>query len=106
MFAAITYLRTCMKRLWVAASEAFKRDTAYFSPRHFYFGLVAGIGFPLYYVIWHVMFPQPYETLLLRLVGSAIVVPIRLVKAWPQSLKRFFPLYWYLSLLFALPFFF
>ncbi|MBI3530468.1 MAG: HAMP domain-containing histidine kinase [Betaproteobacteria bacterium] len=102
----MTYLRTRLERLWIAASEAFKRDTAHFSARHFYFGLVAGVGFPLYYVIWHVLFPQPYETLLLRLVGSAIFVPIILAKLWPQSLKRFFPLYWYLALLFALPFFF
>ena len=102
----MTYLRTRLEQLWTAASEAFKRDTAHFSSRHFYFGLVAGAGFPLYYVVWHVLFPQPYETLLLRLVGSAIFVPIILVKLWPESLKRFFALYWYLALLFALPFFF
>jgi len=99
-------LRTRLEQLWTAASDAFKRDTAHFSSRHFYFGLVAGLGFPLYYVVWHVLFPQPYETLALRLVGSAIFVPIILAKLWPQSLKRFFPLYWYLALLFALPFFF
>ena len=102
----MTTLRTRLERLWTAASEAFKRDTAHFSSRHFYFGLVAGAGFPLYYVIWHFLFPQPYESLLLRLVGSAIFVPIILVNLWPESLKRFFPLYWYLALLFALPFFF
>lgn len=102
----MTTLRTRLERLWTAASEAFKRDTAHFSSRHFYFGLVAGAGFPLYYVIWHFLFPQPYENLLLRLVGSAIFVPIILVNLWPESLKRFFPLYWYLALLFALPFFF
>src|SRR5260221_875795 len=99
-------LRIRLEQLWTAASDAFKRDTAHFSSRHFYFGLVAGAGFPLYYVVWHVLFPQPYETLLLRLVGSAIFVPIILVKLWPESLKRFFTLYWYLALLFALPFFF
>ncbi len=102
----MNYLRTRLGRLWTAASEAFKRDTARFSTRHFYFGLVAGTGFPLYYVVWHVLFPQPYETLLLRLVGSAIFVPIILAKLWPESLKRYFPAYWYLALLFALPFFF
>ena len=102
----MTYLRKCVERLWTAASETFKRDTAHFSSRHFYFGLVAGFGFPLYYVIWHVLFPQPYETLPLRLVGSAIFVPIVLAKLWPASLKPYFPLYWYLALLFALPFFF
>jgi signal transduction histidine kinase len=102
----MTILRTRLEQLWTTASDAFKRDTAHFSSRHIYFGLVAGLGFPLYYVVWHVLFPQPYETLALRLVGSAIFVPIILAKLWPESLKRFFPLYWYLALLFALPFFF
>lgn len=102
----MTYLRTRLEQFWTAASGAFKRDTAHFSSRHIYFGVVAGAGFPLYYVVWHVLFPQPYETLTLRLVGSAIFLPIILVKLWPESLKRFFPLYWYLSILFALPFFF
>ena len=102
----MTTLRTRLEQLWTAASDAFKRDTAHFAPRHFYFGLVAGLGFPLYYVVWHVLFPQPYETLVLRLVGTAIFVPIILAKLWPESVKRFFPLYWYLALLFALPFFF
>ena len=102
----MSYLRTRLERFWTAASEAFKRDTAHFSSRHIYFGVVAGAGFPLYYVVWHVLFPQPYETLTLRLVGSAIFLPIIFVKLWPESLKRFFPLYWYLSILFALPFFF
>ena len=102
----MTYLLTRLERIWTAASAAFKRDTAHFSSRHFYFGLVAGLGFPLYYVVWHFLFPQPYETLLLRLVGSTIFIPIILAKRWPQPLKRLFPLYWYLALLFALPFFF
>lgn len=103
---AMAYPRTRIGRLLTAASEAFKRDTAHFSSRHFYFGLVAGMGFPLYYFVWQVLFPQPYETLPLRLLGTAIFVPIILVKLWPESLKRYFPLYWYLALLFALPFFF
>ena len=104
--SAATYLSVHLERVWTAASEAFKRDTARFSNRQLYFGLVAGAGFPLYYVIWHILFPQPYETLQLRLVGTAIFVPIILAKLWPKALARFFPLYWYLSLLFALPFFF
>ena len=102
----MTILLTRLRQLWIAASEAFQRDTAHFSSRHIYFGLVAGLGFPLYYIVWHVLFPQPYETLTLRLVGTAIFAPIVLVKLWPASLKRFFPLYWYLALVFALPFFF
>ena len=104
--SATGYVRVRFQRVWTTAIEAFKRDTARFSNRHLYFGLVAGAGFPLYYVIWHNLFPQPYETLQLRLVGTAIFVPVILAKLWPKAWARFFPLYWYLALLFALPFFF
>ncbi|HEX4985303.1 MAG TPA: HAMP domain-containing sensor histidine kinase [Burkholderiales bacterium] len=95
-----------LARAWEAASGAFKRDTAYFSSRHLYFGLVACFGFPAYYFVWHYMFPQPYESLVLRLTGSVLFVPIIFAKLWPAALKRFFPLYWYVTLLLALPFFF
>ena len=101
-----TYFLKRSKQIWTAASEPFKRDTTTFSSRHMYFGLVAAIGFPLYYVIWQVWFPQPYENLPLRVLGSVIFVPIVFVRLWPEFLKRLFPLYWYLALLFALPFFF
>ena len=102
----MNYLFKRLGRIGSAAAEAFKRDTANFSTRHLYFGLVAGLGYPLYYVVWQVLFPQPYETLGLRLAGSVIFIPIIFARLWPQRLKRFFPLYWYLALVFALPFFF
>jgi two-component system CAI-1 autoinducer sensor kinase/phosphatase CqsS len=86
--------------------DGLSRNAEYFEPRFFPFGLVATFGFPLYYLIWHVLFPQPYENLPLRLLGSALFVPIMLVKRWPDSLRRYLPLYWYLSTLYALPFFF
>ena len=102
----MNYLLKRLAGIGIAAADAFKRDTAHFSTRHLYFGLVAGFGYPLYYFVWQVLFPQHYETLGLRLVGSVIFIPIILSRLWPQPLKRFFPLYWYLSLVFALPFFF
>ncbi|MFN0040585.1 MAG: sensor histidine kinase [Burkholderiales bacterium] len=88
------------------ATHAFKRDTAYFSSRHIYFGLVAATGFPLYYLVWHYIFPQAYESLALRLFGGALFVPIVFARKWPERWANFFPAYWYLTLIFALPFFF
>jgi signal transduction histidine kinase len=95
-----------LKKLPITAVDAFKRDTAAFSSRHVYFGLVAFFGFPLYFVVWHDLFPQPYENLPLRLTGAVVFMPIVLAKFWPEKLKRYFALYWYLALVFALPFFF
>ena len=102
----MTALLSRVRALPRLAVEAFKRDTANFASRHVYFGLIAFFGFPLYYFVWHDLFPQPYENLPLRLVGAAVFVPVIFAKLWPEPLKRFFPLYWYLALLFALPMFF
>lgn len=70
------------------------------------FAIVAVVGFPLYYYIWNDLFPQPYENLPLRLIGSTIFVPLLFHGRWPASVKRYLPHYWYAALLFALPFFF
>lgn len=82
------------------------RNVEYFQRRLSAFALLAFFMFPLYYVVWHILFPQPYENLGLRLLGSIMFAPIIFANYWPTSLKRYFPYYWYFVLLFALPFFF
>lgn len=68
--------------------------------------VVAIIGFPLYYYIWHDVFVQTYENLTLRLIGSILFVPIFIHDRWPDFLRRYFPYYWYATTLYAMPFFF
>jgi signal transduction histidine kinase len=83
------------------------RRNVEFLPRRLHaFGIVAVIGFPLYYYIWHDLFPQAYENLPLRLVGMALFVPMLCSQYWPDGARRHLSLYWYFSLLYALPFFF
>ncbi|GAA5787091.1 histidine kinase [Chitiniphilus shinanonensis] len=81
-------------------------NVRYLGPRFFIFGLVAVVGFPLYYVVWHYLYPQPYENLPLRLVGSLLFIPVMLARWWPRPLKRYLPIYWWVATLLALPFFF
>lgn len=69
-------------------------------------GGMAFLGFPLFYWIWSVWFPQPYENLWLRLIGSLLGFGLMLTPYWPASCKRYMPWYWFLTLLYALPFFF
>jgi class 3 adenylate cyclase len=64
------------------------------------------VAFPLFYLVWTYVFPQPYESLTLRLMGSAILVPLAFRKRWPERLEPFLPLYWQFISLFALVFFF
>lgn len=82
------------------------RNVEYFQRRLSAFAIFAFAMFPLYYVVWHTLFPQPYENLGLRLLGSALFIPLIFSSHWPNSIKRYLPYYWYLVLLYALPFFF
>jgi two-component system CAI-1 autoinducer sensor kinase/phosphatase CqsS len=86
--------------------EPARRNFEYFKDRQIPFAIFAVIGFPLYYYIWHDLFPQPYENLPLRLLGSAIFLPVVFVRYWSTSIKRYLMWYWYGGILFALPFFF
>ncbi len=94
------------KKLGLKISASIERNTQYIEPRVFIISIIASIGFPLYYVIWHYIFPQPYENLWLRLLGSALFIPSIFVKHWPQWVRRYKSIYWYISTLYALPFFF
>lgn len=82
------------------------RNVEYFQRRLKAFAIIAIVAFPLYYFVWHTIFPQPYESLALRLLGAALFVPILFSAHWPAPLKRYLPYYWYFSLLYSLPFFF
>ncbi|WP_293043027.1 HAMP domain-containing sensor histidine kinase [Paraburkholderia sp.] len=113
MDAPRTSPRTWMRR--TAASirprirQAFApavRNLQYAKRRLQPFALVAVIGFPLYYYVWKVLFPQPYENLPLRLLGSALFLPVIAFDRWPAAAKKLLPWYWYSVTLFALPFFF
>lgn len=61
---------------------------------------------PIFYLIWAYAFPQPYENLALRLLGSAVWIPIVFKDQWPDRLKPWLPLYWHFVVMFSIPFFF
>ena len=69
-------------------------------------GLIGVIAFPLYYVIWTYAFPQPYESLPLRLAGMALCIPMALRRHWPRRLMPYYLAYCYWAVLFAGPAFF
>lgn len=69
-------------------------------------GLLGTVGYPLYYHIWTELFPQPYENLALRLIGTVLFLPLLLYRFWPSQLKNYFTVYWLAVLLYGLPFFF
>lgn len=68
-------------------------------------GAIAFVGFPLFYVIWAFWLPQPYENLPLRLIGSLLGLGLMLTPYWPLKWKQYLSWYWFLTLLFTLPYF-
>jgi signal transduction histidine kinase/CheY-like chemotaxis protein/HPt (histidine-containing phosphotransfer) domain-containing protein len=63
-------------------------------------------GMPLYYVIWAFVFPQPHESLTLRLVGSALCASVFVGRVWPLPRPLVGQLLWYATIVYCLPFFF
>lgn len=100
------FVQDTLKKIWGRVYGAHERNFQYFAVRQVIFSLIAVIGFPLYYFIWHEVFPQPYENLALRLVGSALFLPLVFLNHWPTEWRKVLPIYWYIALLYALPFFF
>ena len=97
---------TSLQGLWLGFLRITLRTFQYSEPNLVSISLLGFVGMPLYYFVWHDLFPQPYEDLALRLAGSGLCLILALKNQWPQGLRRFLPMFWYLTILFALPFFF
>lgn len=95
-----------LKRSWQRFETAIFTRARYSEPKMRWMGALGVFGFPAYWVVWAKLLPQPYESLGLRLFGSALFLPLFLVRRWPNRLRGWLPLYWYLAMTFALPFFF
>lgn len=69
-------------------------------------GVFGIFGFPVYWFVWAYLFPQPYESLELRLLGSLFGLIAALKNRWPASLRPYLRLFWTVGLTYCLPFFF
>jgi two-component system CAI-1 autoinducer sensor kinase/phosphatase CqsS len=97
-----TYYRTGLNNLLISVdSENFVSQ-----PKLMLIVILAMIGFPLYFWVWHSLFPQPYENLTLRVIGSLIWFPLLFSRHWGEFFGKFLRLYWLFALLYSFPFFF
>ena len=69
-------------------------------------GAIAFLGFPLFYLVWTHWLPQSYENLTLHLLGGLLGLGLMLTPYWPAKFKKYLSWYWFLTVLFTLPFFF
>lgn len=69
-------------------------------------GIIGFIGFGFYYFVWTNITPTTYENAYLRIVAMILCFGLILKNYWPTKLRRYLPLYWYITLFYIMPFFF
>ncbi|NUA29528.1 HAMP domain-containing histidine kinase [Cupriavidus basilensis] len=67
-------------------------------------GLLAFVGYPLFYVVWKYLFPQPYESLMLRLLAMVMFTPLILTGDLRD--RKWLPAYFFVTLTYGLSFLF
>lgn len=69
-------------------------------------GFLGSAAFLLYYIVWEFIFPQPYESLILRLFCSLLFVPLIIKDNMPMIFKKYQHYYFLGAITICLPFFF
>lgn len=86
--------------------QKFLDESKYSQRQYLSFGIIFFINYPLYYFVWIYLSPQGYENIYLRIAASLLCVPIIFNKAWPDKIRKYFLMYWYIVTIYCLPFFF
>ena len=72
---------------------------------HVMFAAFFCLNYILPYFMWSAGRIDSYTTLMIvRFVGALLCVPLLVREYWPWMLHRYFPAYWHLAVLYALPF--
>ncbi len=86
--------------------DAIRKVYQYAEPNLTLVGWMGFVGFPIYYVVWAFMFPQPYENLPLRVLCSVLFFGIIYRNRVPFEWRRFLPAYYQVAITLCLPCFF
>ncbi len=67
---------------------------------------LACLAHPVFYLIWTYAFPQPYESIWWRAVGSILCIPIIFKDYWPERFLKYLPLFFHIAIIYNIPIFF
>jgi two-component system CAI-1 autoinducer sensor kinase/phosphatase CqsS len=68
--------------------------------------VIGVFGFPVFYLTWRYLLPQPFESPMLRGIGTALCLALSLSPWWPKRWQRYVVPAAYFTFLYCLPFFF
>ncbi len=103
-FLTITIKKLCCLARKLNGNISIKVED--FGAQYEIFGIFGLLNYPLYYIVWKFFSNQSYESFSLRIVAALLCLFLTLNKYWPKKLQIWLPTYWYVTLLFCLPFFF
>jgi class 3 adenylate cyclase len=95
-----------LHELWDRVRSGAEDSTSTAKPYIATAALVAVLAEPLFWWVWAVWLPQPFESLGLRLAISALCLPLVWHERWPARLRSWLPLYWHSAVLVTVPFHF
>ena len=61
----------------------------------FLVGILGFVGFPMYYFIWKYLYPQHYESIVLRVICSVLFLPWLFYTKLSAKLVKLFPIYFF-----------
>jgi two-component system CAI-1 autoinducer sensor kinase/phosphatase CqsS len=68
--------------------------------------VIGVLGFPIFYLVWTYVLPQPYESVLLRGIGTGLCLALALSPWWPAAWRGYTVPFSYFTFVYCLPFFF
>ena len=93
---------TCMKLTdyLLKINQKINAHAKKFAFPYFTFAIFGIITYPFYYFIWKITDSNGYENLELRLITVFFCILLSLKNYWPKKWQLFFPLFWYITLLY------
>ena len=95
-------MKKMSQKIYSFVEESVQKNGAQYTA----FGLFVFFTYPTWYFFWINFSVQPYSNLLLRIIAAGLCLILALNKYWPPKIKKYLPIYWYLTLTYCLPFFF
>lgn len=102
MINSLSFLKEIFSRLFFYIEQGAKES----EDRMVAFGVFSLIAYFFYYFINLYLLPsEKYENLTPRLIISFLCFLLIFKNYWPDILRRFLPIYWYITVLYTMPFF-